>query len=231
MSTLVRNIGLRMGSGIAGIAGLLLLLFTACSKDDASSPIRSIQAIPAMDTLRGFIGENTLLTNSRTWYIDGWVYIANEAVLSIEPGTVLKVLKNDQKNIDGGLIITRGAKIIAPGTQYAPIIMTCNDTVITYHAVKMAIVLLGKSPVKAPLSVITGFGGLNGSLAYGGQLPDDSSGLLQHVKIIYPYILHKQIARQDSLRAGVFPMGTGSKTIIKNITLRQVTPDIQIKLR
>ncbi len=231
MSTLIRNIVLRMGAGISGIASLLLLLFTACSKDEASNPIASIQAIPAMDTLRGFIGENTLLTNSRTWYIDGWVYIANEAVLSIEPGTVLKVLKKGQKNIDGGLIITRGARIIAPGTQYAPIVLTCSDTLMTYQAVKMAVVLLGRSPEKAPLSIITGFGGLNGSLAYGGQQPDDSSGLLQHMQIIYPYILHKQIAQQDSLRAGVFPMGTGSKTIIKNITLRQVTPNIQIKLR
>jgi hypothetical protein len=208
-----------------------LCLFTACSKEEASAPVASLQAIPATDTLKGIIGENTLLTNSRTWYIDGWVYVTNEAVLSMEPGTLLKVLKNGQKNVDGGLIITRGAKIIAPGTQYAPIVLTCNDTALTYHAVKMGIALLGRSPVRAPLSLVNGFAGINGSLAYGGQLPEDSSGTLQHIQIIYPYIQHKQTTRQDSLRAGLFLMGIGNKTVIKNITLRQVTPDIQIKLR
>ncbi len=231
MSTLIRNIMLRLWSGSFPIAGLLLFLFTACSKEEASTPITSLQAIPDTDTLKGIIGENTLLTNSRTWYIDGWVYVTNEAVLSIEPGTLLKVLKSGQRNVEGGLIVTRGAKIIAPGTQYAPIILTCNDTALTYHAVKMGIALLGRSPVGAPLSLVNGFAGINGSLAYGGQLPEDSSGTLQHVQIIYPYIQHKQTARQDSLRAGLFLMGTGNKTVIKNITLRQVTPDIQIKLR
>ncbi|MCF6405687.1 hypothetical protein L3C95_22475 [Chitinophaga filiformis] len=231
MSTLIRNMIIRLWSGSFPIAGLLLLLFTACSKEDASTPVVSLQAIPATDTLRGIIGENTLLTNNRTWYIDGWVYIANEAVLSIEPGTLLKVLRNDQKNVDGGLIVTRGAKIVAPGTAYAPITLTCSDTLHTCNSVKMGVVLLGKSPVKVPLSIIKGFAGLNGSLAYGGKLPDDSSGVLHHVQIIYPYTRHRGIAGQDSLRAGLFLMGTGDRTVIKNVIGRQVTPDIQIKLR
>jgi hypothetical protein len=222
-----------MWSGVSGIAGLLLLLLTACSKDDTSSPLAGLQAIPAVDTLKGIIGENTLLTNNRTWYIDGWVFVTNEATLSIEPGTVLKVLKDGEKNVEGGLVVTRGAKIIAPGTAYAPIILTCNDTLLTFNMVKMGVVLLGKSPVKAPLTIIEGFAGLSGSLAYGGKLRDDSSGILQHVHIIYPYTRHKAVAVQDSLRVstGLFMMGTGDRTVIKNVIRRQVTPDIQIKLR
>jgi len=226
-----RNILLTLHCGIVTTALLSVLLLSACSKEDANTPVMSFQAIPVSDTLKGMIGENTLLTNNRTWYIDGWVYVANEATLSIEPGTLLKVLNSGYKRVNGGLVITRGAKIIAAGTSYAPVTMTCSDTMTICSAVKMGVVLLGKAPVKQVLPIAPGFDGINGGLIYGGKEVADSSGVLQHLKIIYPSTQHKQAVPGDSLTVGLFPMGMGDRTVLKDITLRQITPAIQVKLK
>lgn len=230
MSPGIGNKGFRRWSGPwCCITGTLLFLLAACSKEEdaTAGPLSSLQAIPVGDTLKGIIGENILLTNNRTWYIDGWVYIANEASLSIEPGTLLKILKNERSGVSGGVIVTRGAKIIAPGTPYAPIVLTCNDTSVVYNVVRMGIILLGKAPVKQPLAVTGGFPDLNGSLAYGGLSASDSSGVLQHVRIIYPYTKY----RQDSLRTGLFFLGTGNRTVIKDISVRPVITGVHIKLK
>ncbi|MVT10893.1 hypothetical protein [Chitinophaga tropicalis] len=227
MNPIVRNKGSRTWSGHWSCIGVLLFLLAACSKEDegVTNPITALYAIPPEDTLKGMIGENTLLTNNRTWYIDGWLCITNEASLNIEPGTVLKVLKGSRKDVEGGLIITRGATMIANGTKYAPVIITASDTSIIYNRVKMGIMLLGKAPVAGALSVTEVFPGMNGSFAYGGQLPGDSSGVLQNLQIIYPYI------RRDGLKAGLFLYGTGSRTIIKDINVRPVVTGIHMRLK
>jgi len=226
-----RNILLKLHCMIVSAPLLSILLLSACSKEDTNTPVTSLQAIPVSDTLKGIIGENTLLTNNRTWYLDGWVYVTNEASLNIEPGTLLKVLNSGCRRVNGGLVITRGAKIIATGTSYAPVTMTCSDTTTICSAVKMGIMLLGKAPVKNALTITQGFDGINGSLAYGGQEPADSSGVLQHVKIVYPYTHNRQTIHKDSLMVGLFSMGMGDRTVLKDIILRQVSPDIQMKLR
>lgn len=216
------------------ISMIAVCIFTACSKDsDTSAPLRAVMVIPPSDTLKGIIGENTLLTNDRNWYIDSWVYVTNEASLHIEPGAVLKVLgnKNRSTELSGGIIVTRGAKIIAEGTKYAPIIITCDDTLRSYNPVKMGIVLVGRAPVVNPISIATEFPIDNGNLAYGGQLPDDSSGVLKYIQIIYPYAAARYTGKAGTHLSGLFLFGTGSKTVMRNIQLKQVDTGMRIQLK
>lgn len=214
------------------ISVVAVCLFTACSKEnDTSGPLRTVLAIPPSDTLKGIIGENTLLTNDRTWYIENWVYVTNEASLHMEPGTVLKVLtdRNKSTELNGGLIITKGAKLIAEGTKYAPVTVTCDDTLGSYDLVKMGIVIVGRAPVENPISIAKEFPVDNGNLAYGGQVPDDSSGALKHIQIVYPYARHtgKAVVR----KSGLFLFGTGSKTVLRDIQMRQVDTGMRIQLK
>jgi len=57
-----------------------------------------------------FTGKQTI--KKGTYTLKGWVYIANGAQLTIEPGTVIK----GDKGTKASLIVERGGKLIAQGT-------------------------------------------------------------------------------------------------------------------
>src|SRR5688500_16270842 len=69
--------------------------------------------------LSGTIDENITLKKG-TFTLKGYVYVNNGAVLTIEPGTIVK----SDISQKGALIIERGSKIIADGTVTDPIIFT-----------------------------------------------------------------------------------------------------------
>ena len=71
----------------------------------------------------GEITANTTWTNSNVYFMQGFVYVKNNATLTIEPGTIIK----GDKGTKAALIITRGAKIIADGTPQLPIVFTSNE--------------------------------------------------------------------------------------------------------
>ena len=62
--------------------------------------------------LTGSITQNLKLTKDNTYRLIGTVYVTNNAVLTIEPGTVIR----GDKESCGTLVITKGSKIMAEGT-------------------------------------------------------------------------------------------------------------------
>jgi hypothetical protein len=92
--------------------------------------------------LAGNISTNTKLLKKNVYLLQGPVYVDNNAVLTIEPGTVII------GDFDSGaaLVITKGASIIADGLETDPIVFTSN------RSVKKAgdwggIVILGDAPI------------------------------------------------------------------------------------
>jgi len=72
---------------------------------------------------------NITLTCDRIWQIDEKLYIGAGSTLTIQPGTVIKgtVIGSGQTVAHArALIIERGGKIIAPGTEDCPIVFTAN---------------------------------------------------------------------------------------------------------
>src|SRR5437867_12717626 len=69
--------------------------------------------------LNGTIDKSMTLAKGM-WTLKGYVYVNNGAVLTIEPGTVIKSDISEK----GALIIERGSKLIADGKPDAPIIFT-----------------------------------------------------------------------------------------------------------
>lgn len=70
----------------------------------------------------GDITTNTTWTKDKVYLLnDGYVYVTNNATLTIEPGTVIRGTGK------GTLIISRGAKLIAKGTLAEPIVFTSNN--------------------------------------------------------------------------------------------------------
>src|SRR6186713_2717379 len=69
------------------------------------------------------ITANTTWTNDHVYVLTGYIYVTNNATLTIQAGTA--IYGNDPTLFSkGALIITRGAKIQAVGTPCRPIVFT-----------------------------------------------------------------------------------------------------------
>lgn len=167
----------------------------------------------ASNIIAGTIDKDTKLLKRNTYQLVGIVYVTNNAVLTIEPGTVIR---GDDKSC-GTLVITNGSKIIAEGTETDPIIFTSNKENLDRKPGDWGgIVILGKAP-------INGLGGLH-TLPfdlepmlnhYGGQDSEDSSGILKYVRIEYS---GRKLSALKELN-GLSLAGVGRKTVLNNIQI------------
>ena len=170
----------------------------------------AISSIHAQVVVSGNITTNTTWTKNNTYLLTGFVYVKDNAKLTIEPGTVIK----GDKNSKGSLIITRGASIIADGTSSEPIVFTSNEAAPTYGDWG-GIILLGKAPANCSLMGTTGVceieGGVNnaqGDGLFGGNDPNDNSGILRYVRIEYPGIAFQPNSEINGLTMGAVGAGT-----------------------
>jgi len=75
------------------------------------------------------ITTSTTWTASNTYNLEGKIKVMDGATLTIEPGVVIA-----STSANASLVVTRGAKIFALGTQVAPIIVTSDEDVATWAA-------------------------------------------------------------------------------------------------
>lgn len=99
-------------------------------------PPVSARTTVTVSTLPGFVsvpgaagGELTLGGNwtcDKTYILDQKIYVNAGSVLVIQPGTIIKGTAIPSASLAAALIIERGAKIIAAGTQECPIVFTAE---------------------------------------------------------------------------------------------------------
>ena len=132
----------------------------------------------ATEILTGIISSDTKLLKKNTYMLLGDVFVANNATLTIEPGTVII---GDFKT-KGSLTITKGATIIADGLETDPIVFTSN------RSVKKAgdwggLIILGDAPINKYGSVsaegYTFTVNPSISVGYGGNQLESNSGILR----------------------------------------------------
>lgn len=131
--------------------------------------------------LTGTINSDLTLYKKNTYLLTGVVYITNNAVLTIEPGTVIR---GDVETC-GTLVISKGSKIMAEGEQTDPIVFTSNREISTRKPGDWGgIIIMGD----APINKTGGVGFLDFNIDpmanhYGGQNQDSNSGILKYVRI------------------------------------------------
>jgi len=162
------------------------------------------------------------ITQNTTWYHDS-IYllskltvVKNAATLTIEPGTTIQCIDS------GCLIIARNAKINAAGTALQPIVFTSANPNPNYGD-WYGVAILGRSATNANLIGIPGldshFNSLNDDLKFGGgDLPggpvlDDSSGVLQYVRIQYA----GKAPTPGNETNGLTLCAVGSRTVIDHV--------------
>jgi len=130
-------------------------------------------------TLSSDITTNTTLSGSVL--LQNKVYVTNGATLTILPGTVIR----GDLSTQGTLIITKGCKIIAEGTEAQPIVFTSNESVGNRAEGDWGgLVILGQAINNQPGGVanIEGIAPTSNT-EYGGSNDNDNSGSLKYVRI------------------------------------------------
>jgi PKD repeat protein len=161
-------------------------------------------SLSAQITVTGDVTTNTTWTKNNIYMLTGgFVYVTSNATLTIEPGTLIKGNAST-------LVITRGAKIIADGTQTEPIVFTSFQPAGGRAPGDWGgIILCGKAPINDPAGSRLAEGGIDASKGlYGGTDPNDNSGILNYVRIEYAGIAYLPNNETNGLTMGGVGLGT-----------------------
>ena len=164
-------------------------------------------------TVSGDITSNTSWTNNNIYLLTGFVYVTNNAELTIQEGTIIK----GDKASKGSLIITRGAKIWADGTESQPIVFTSNEPAgLRSYGDWGGVIICGNAPINDPSGEKVIEGGIDASKGlYGGTNATDNSGILRYVRIEFPGIAFMPNNEINGLTLG----GVGSSTIVDYVAV------------
>jgi Secretion system C-terminal sorting domain len=195
----------------------MTLLSDTNRRDINNEPFRVIAPAPtAVDsTLRGIITGRVALSNTKIYGIDGYVYVSDGAELVIEPGTIIV---GDTVGQNSVLCIDRGGKLIAKGTRSLPIVFTSRAAAGQRAAGDWGgIVICGRARTNHPAGQAPIEGGIAdaqpGKGWFGGTDDDDSSGILQFVRIEFAGIATVSNNELNSLTLG----GVGRRTVINHV--------------
>lgn len=139
-------------------------------------------------TVNTNITTNTTWTAGNVYLLQGQIYVKNNAILTIQPGTVIL---GDKGTPGSGLFVTQGSQLIANGTATDPIVFTSNQAPGTRAAGDWGgIIILGRAANNQSGGVanIEGIAPTPDTQFGGGTAPDDNdnSGSLQYVRIEFP---------------------------------------------
>lgn len=166
----------------------------------------------ANQILVGTISVNTKLLKRDIYVLQGNVYVTNNAVLTIEPGTL--ITGDFEKK--GTLVVTKGAQIIADALETDPIVSTSN------RSMKKAgdwggVVILGDAPINKLGNIGTYNLYLDFTITtYGGDNAASNSGILRFVRIEFA---GKKVKGIDTFN-GLTIAPVGNNTILENIMVR-----------
>jgi PKD repeat protein len=191
----------------AGTYTVCLTATTAagCSDTECQS-VAGVQN-PTVVIVNNDITSNTTWTNNNIYVLQGGcVYVRDNSVLTIQPGTVIR-------GEAAALIIQRGSKIIADGTPTRPIVFTSNKPAGERTPGDWGgILIMGRAPINVPGGETVVEGGCDLAV-YGGNDPADNSGILRYVRIEFAGIPFQPNNELNSLTLG----GVGSGTVIEHV--------------
>lgn len=174
---------------------------------------------------------NNNIQTDRTWssdtvyQLDGFVYVKGGATLTIQPGTVVQgYISGGGSGSLGTLIITKDAFINARGTACSPIVFTSAKAPGQRGAGDWGgIVLMGEARLNSGTNAGTYFtdvveGGLTGDVndrTYGGNNDNDSSGVMQYVRIEFA---GAALMPNEEIN-GLTLAGVGASTVLDHIMI------------
>ncbi len=202
-----------------------IMIFTACNNDDDENPTPTP---PAENKVTSNISQNTTWETGKTYILGGRISVLSGATLTIQPGVVIKGEAGTGANATA-LVVARGAKIMAEGTETQPIIFTSVADEIEPGMVASpnldpdlnglwgGVIILGNAPISADAASvqIEGIPPSDQNGLYGGDLATDNSGVFKYVSIRHGGANIGEGNEINGLTLG----GVGSETVIENIEI------------
>jgi len=193
--------------------------------DDGAAPTTGATIVVDSD-----ITTNTTWSSDSVYNLDGRIFVADGATLTIEAGTLIKANAGSGANASV-LVVTRGSKIEAVGTATDPIIFTSASDNIQFgqtagtnldqndRGLWGGLIVLGNAPASfdgdAESAQIEGIpSDTDGDKGlYGGTDATDDSGTIQYVSIRHGGALIGEGNEINGLTLGA----VGSVTIVDNV--------------
>ncbi len=221
------------------IAAVVLISITACRKIETDGEPFLVPGGGGTGgntgktvTLSGHITKDTTLYAADNNILSGLVYVDAGVTLTVQKGATVKGAYSGTNT--AALIIKRGAKIMAVGTQESPIIFTSASPTPT-SGDWGGIELLGKAAINASNGGAPGLyipeGGFNNAAGDGlagsgdavapAPVNDDNSGTLQYVRIEYAGYAFLPNQEINSLTMAC----VGNKTVIDHIQVSYAKDD------
>ncbi len=232
---------------ILGLLAISFLLVTSCS-DDKKDPIDmptcndgikngdetgidcggSCEPCAGEEDVSGLITENTTWNSNNIYILNGKVVVSDGVTLTIEPGTIIKG-KQGVGSLASALIVARGGKLMAEGTEDKPIIMTSildnievgetsgDNLSVSDNGLWGGLIVLGKAKgsFKGDVSEvqIEGIPASDTFGLYGGDDDSDNSGVLKYISIRHG---GAEIGEGNEIN-GLTLGAVGNGTVIDNI--------------
>lgn len=205
------------------------MVFTSCKKDvaPAGDTAKLSAGVNAVIPVSGVISTNTTWTAGNVYQLQGKVYVANGAILTIQPGVRVEGLFNADPVQASALIVTKTGKISAKGQQSNPIIFTSSlDGLPSGRTTRLpgdwgGVVILGDAPTNKPSTQIIegidpnvpGVVPAGVDVTYGGSNPDHQAGIMTYCRIEFGGAAIAANNELNSLTCG----GVGKKTTLRYI--------------
>lgn len=201
-----------VANGVVTGVALGTTTITAISESDTTIKTTcSVLVTPSTGqviTVSGDITSNTKWYAAAKYMLSGFVYVKNNATLTIEPGTLIKGVSGTKAT----LIIEKGSKIMAQGTASSPIVFTSDKPKGQRSYGDWGGVVICGNGLTNKHDPNTGSGIAEGGIGstYGGTTANDNSGILQYVRIEFPGIPLTATANSEINGLTLYAVGSGT---------------------
>lgn len=217
----------KMSFKIFGLSAIALsLLLSSCSKDEDNNPNNNNNTGNVDVTAN--ITANTTWTTGNVYVLGARISVQSGATLTIQPGVIVKGEAGTGTNATA-LLIARGGKIMAEGTESQPIIFTSVADEIEPGEIASpnldpgmtglwgGLIILGNAPISADAQSIQieGIPPSDQNGLYGGTDAADNSGVIRYVSIRHGGANIGEGNEINGLTLG----GVGSGTVIENVEI------------
>ena len=196
----------------------LALALVGCGEDDEPGPEPIVEETITVDgrevvILQGDVLEDKTLSSDYDYMLRDAVFVQDGVTLTIQPGVTIY----GENATNGTLIVAQGGKIMAEGTADAPIVMT-SDAAIGERGRGQwgGLIINGRAPSNQGITFGEGDTG-----AFGGNDPNDNSGVLRYVRIEYAGIEFSD----DNELNGIAFQGVGSGTVVEYVQVHMNQDD------
>jgi hypothetical protein len=181
--------------------------------------LRGQVQVPGIDkpvvVVRGTLTGNVTWVSANYYVLRGAVFVEQGATLTIQAGTTVV----GEFATQGTLIVSRGGRIVADGTAAAPIVFTSDQPIGQRGRGDWGgLIINGRAPINTPGGVGAGEGNTG---AFGGDDPNDDSGILRYVRVEYAGI---EFSPDNELN-GIAFQGVGRGTVVDYVQVKHNKDD------